>query len=290
MPQPVTLPAGLTGDLEVTGVRSVQGGSISQVFQGQSKDGPVFLKMRPSAPEDFYAREAAGLRALHGTGTIPVPTVLRESASGLVLSWIDHDRPGQVESRALGAEAFGRGLADLHAHTGPYFGSIDETPHGYLGLVALDLTPQRDWPTAYLERRLLPWGRAAVDAHRLDPAAVPLIERLIDRGQDVCGVPEPPSMVHGDLWSGNSVVAEDGRHWLVDPSAHFGHREVDLALMRLLGGFPEATFAAYMEVFPLAQGWQRRTDLYQLAPLLANTLMRGGSYGSQVMERLRRLI
>lgn len=289
MPRPVILPAELTGDLEVTGVHSVPGGLISQVFRGRSSEGPVFLKTRPSTPANFYAREAAGLRALRATSTIPVPEVLRESSAGLILRWIDHEEAPQGREYSTGAEDFGRSLADLHAHTGPHFGSIDALPYGYLGLVALDLSPEGDWSTSYLQRRVLPLGRAAVAVHRLDPTALSLIEGLIDRDREVCGPPEPPVMVHGDLWSGNRVIAGDGRHWLVDPSAHFGHREGDLALMRLLGGFAEATFAAYMEASPLAPGWQRRIGLHQLVPLLVNTVMRGGANGSQVMTRLRDL-
>lgn len=284
----VTVPADLTEGFVVGEIRPVAGGSISQVFVGQTPRGPIFFKSRTHPPADFYEREAAGLRALRATGTVPVPEVLRQRASGLALEWIEHaDEPAAAGS-AIGAEEFGRGLAALHGHTGPHFGSIDDRPDGYLGSVGLDLRAHTEWSVSYLQGRVLPLARQAVSVGRLEGAALPLVDRLIGQGPEVCGPPEPPCLVHGDLWSGNRVIGDDGRHWLVDPSAHYGHREIDLALMRLFGGFAEATFAAYMEVFPLASGWQQRTALYQLAPLLANTLMHGATFGERVMMRLRR--
>ncbi len=285
---PATVPADLTEGFAVGEIRPVSGGSISHVFVGQTPTGPIFFKSRPHPPADFFEREAAGLRALRATGTVPVPEVLRQRASGLALEWIEHaDQPGGDRS-AIGAEEFGRGLASLHSHVGPHFGSIDDRPHGYLGSVGLDLRDHAEWSASYLQDRVLPLARQAVAVGRLEPSALPLVDWLVNRGPEVCGPPEPPTLVHGDLWSGNRVIGNDGRHWLVDPSAHYGHREIDLALMRLFGGFAEPTFAAYMEVFPLAPGWQHRTALFQLAPLLANTLMHGPTFSESVMERLRR--
>ncbi len=287
---PVDLPADLTQGFAVGEVRPVAGGSISQVFVGQSTRGPVFFKSRARPPTDFYEREAVGLRALRATGTVPVPEVLRQHPLGLVLEWIQHEGRPRVDRTSVGAEEFGRGLAALHRHHGPHVGSIDDCPHGYLGSVRLDLSPDSQWSVSYLQRRVLPLAQAAVAVGRLEPAALPLVDRLINQGPQVCGPPEQPCLVHGDLWSGNRVIDDDGRHWLVDPSVHYGHREIDVALMRLFGGFAEATFAAYNEVYPLASGWQQRTAVYQLAPLLANTLMHGATFGASVMTQLRRAL
>ncbi|MGB3827439.1 MAG: fructosamine kinase family protein [Ornithinimicrobium sp.] len=289
MPAPVTLPADLVCDLEVTHVRGIPGGSVSEVYRGLSPAGPVLVKTMRDPPPDFYAREAAGLQALRATGSVPVPQVLRYGVSGLVLQWIEPCAGADAISGGPGAERFGRDLAELHAHRGASFGSVDEHPTGYLGSVALDLTPEPTWLASYLQRRVLPMARQAVAHHRLDPAALRLVDRLLEREPDYWGPAEAPSLVHGDLWSGNRVVDTRGRHWLVDPSAHFGHREVDLALMWLFGGFDQATFAAYREVFPLAPGWQPRIALHQLAPLLANTLMHDAAFGDQTMARLTAL-
>jgi len=291
VPEPVTLPAGLVSDRSLVSVRPISGGSISQVFCAQSPEGPIFVKTMRDPPADFFAREAAGLNALRVTGAIPVPHVLWHTVSALALEWIDHPTVTDAGTvgNAKGAAEFGAHLAALHSHRGLAFGTVDSSSRGYLGSVELDLQAQHHWPQAYLEQRVRPLARQAVAANGLDPAALPLIDALSGRDDEFWGPSEPPALVHGDLWHGNRVVGSDGRHWLVDPSAQYGHRELDLALMRLFGGFDEVTFSAYMEVAPLAPGWQERTGLYQLAPLLANTLIHGGSAGRKVMERLVRL-
>ncbi len=296
VPEPVTLPADLVSERSLESVRPISGGSISQVFRAESPEGPIFVKTMRDPPADFFAREAAGLNAMRATGAIPVPHVLWHTPSALALEWIDHPTEPETPSAratsardAKGAEDFGVHLAALHSHRGVAFGAVDSSSRGYLGSVPLDLHWRRYWPQAYLEQRVRPLARQAVAANGLDPAALPLVDALSGRGDAFWGPSEPPALVHGDLWHGNRVVSSDGRHWLVDPSAQYGHRELDLALMRLFGGFDEATFSAYMEVSPLAPGWQERTDLYQLAPLLANILIHACSAGRGVMERLVRL-
>lgn len=283
----MTLPAGLIEGFDVSEIRSVAGGSISEVFVGQTPRGRVFFKTVANPPDDFYEREAVGLAALRATATVPVPAVLRHHPSGLALEWIEHEDRPSPGGRGSGAEEFGRRLAALHRHRGPHFGSVDSCARGYLGSVRLDLAPQEHWSVAYLEHRVLPLAREAVAVGRVDPAALALVDRLLARGPEVCGPVEQPSLVHGDLWAGNQVIDTEARHWIVDPSAHYGHREIDLALMRLFGGFADATFAAYQEVYPLAPGWQERVAVYQLAPLLANALMHGATFGESVMARLR---
>ena len=108
--------------------------------------------------------------------------------------------------------------------------------------------------------------------------------RLLDLG----GAPEPPARLHGDLWAGNRLVGTDGRNWLIDPAAHGSHREFDLAMMRLFGGFGEACFVAYEQDFPLGPGWQDRVALHQLAPLVVHAIKFGGSYPAAVDAALAR--
>lgn len=281
------MPSALTVGLDVSNVHEVDGGSIAQVYRLQVGEQLLCAKTLVGAPRGFFDREAAGLRVLRDSGTVLVPRVVRHTPVGLLLEWITPAEP--PDSHQAADEQFGRQLASLHRTRGPHFGSVEEVPEGYLGSVALDFRPETTYHASYLQRRVWPLAVAAVAADRLDPAALPLVERLVDRGPDVCGPPEPPALVHGDLWFGNRLVAADTRHWVLDPGAHFGHREFDLALMRLLGGFGERVFDAYAEVSPLAPGWQDRLDLHQLVPLLVNALMFNEDYAGQVMARLRRL-
>ncbi len=105
-------------------------------------------------------------------------------------------------------------------------------------------------------------------------------------GDELCGPPEPPALLHGDLWAGNRMIDRDGANWLIDPATYWGHREVDLAMMRLFGGFGGAAFDAYAEAHPLAAGWPERVEWYQLVPLLVHAILFGGSYGRAAMAVL----
>ncbi|MDZ7732748.1 MAG: fructosamine kinase family protein [Acidimicrobiia bacterium] len=115
-------------------------------------------------------------------------------------------------------------------------------------------------------------------------------ERLFDRLPDLVGPPEPPARLHGDLWAGNLLIAADGAPWLVDPAPYGGHREVDLAMMRLFGGFGPACYAAYDEAHPLAPGHEERIGLYQLYPLLVHVTLFGGGYAGRTAEVVRRYV
>jgi fructosamine-3-kinase len=135
------------------------------------------------------------------------------------------------------------------------------------------------WAAFYATQRMAPLARLARDGGALPADAVAGLERLDEaRLREVGGPPEPPARLHGDLWAGNRLVGRDGRSWLIDPAAHGGHREFDLAMMRLFGGFGAASFTAYDEVHPLAEGWPDRVALHQIAPLVVHAIKFGGGY------------
>ena len=124
----------------------------------------------------------------------------------------------------------------------------------------------------------MPLARLARDADALPASAIDGLGRLAGRLADFGGADEPPARLHGDLWAGNRLVGADGRHWLVDPAAHGGHREFDLAMMRLFGGFGAACFDGYEDVSPLSPGWPERVPLHQVAPLVVHAIKFGGGY------------
>ncbi|MFK5635066.1 MULTISPECIES: fructosamine kinase family protein [unclassified Ornithinimicrobium] len=239
----------------------------------------VFTKTLAGAPPLFFVREAAGLRALAEAGA-RVPEVLAVDERRITLSLVaqGHERTPASE------EAFGRELAELHRTTGPRFGSVDADPAGYLGACPVDLSPTGSWAESWLARRVVPLARRAAGEGRVDPATAALAERV---GDERLGPAEQPTLVHGDLWAGNRLLDPAGRSWLIDPCAHYGHREVDLAMMQLFGGFSGRVFAAYVEAFPLADGWRERIPVYQLVPLLVHALLFGGGYGVQAGDALR---
>lgn len=280
------LPPDLVAGFAVTAARPVGGGSIGSSYRLETASGPLFAKTYADPPPGLVAREVAGLRALRAAAPpeIGVPEVLASSDTGIVLEWIGTGRGGATTEADLG-----RGLAAIHRASAPTFGALqDAATTGYMGTVPIDLTPGDSWPDYYVDRRLRPLAVAAVDAGNLDERFLGLLDRVAERAPDLCGPPEPPALVHGDLWSGNRLVGADGRNWLIDPAAHYSHREIDLAMMLVFGGFGDAAIRAYDEAHPLAPGWRDRVPWYQLPPLLVHAILFGGHYGAAAVQALRR--
>ncbi|MFI7213059.1 fructosamine kinase family protein [Micromonospora maritima] len=265
----------------------VSGGDICTASRLTLDDGhSVFAKTWPErsarpVPEGFFATEAAGLRWLREADAVPVPEVLVALPDLLALDWVE---PGEPTPEA--AEAFGRGLAGLHASGATSFGAGWT---GFIGALPQDNTPDPGpWPGWFARCRLLPYLRMSVDRGALDGAGAALVEQVVDR-IDEFGGDEPPARVHGDLWPGNLLWGADGRVWLVDPAAHGGHRETDLAQLALFGGPPhlERILAAYREVRPPADGWRERVPLHQLHLLLVHTALFGTAYADAVVSAAR---
>ena len=200
----------------------------------------------------------------------------------LALEWIERG-----SRTAATDEQLGRGLAALHGAGAPAFGGEHDS---VLGPLTLPNGPLEDWPQFYATQRLEPLARMAADRGALPGGALDTLDRLTSRLADIGGPPEPPARLHGDLWSGNVLTAEDGRPWLIDPAAYGGHREVDLAMLRLFGSPGPGFLAAYEEVAPLADGHGERVGLWQVMPLLAHAALFGGSYGGQAVAAMRRYV
>jgi fructosamine-3-kinase len=236
-----------------------------------------------------FAAEAAGLRWLAAARSVPVPSILLETADWLVMEWIDEDQP----SREAGVR-FGRELAGLHAARAERFSaSLFGAP--WPGVIAglplpNDAGPGETWPQWYAANRVLPYARIAARAGTLSAADVGLIESACTRFGDIAGPAEPPARLHGDCWSGN-VLWSGGRGWLIDPAAHGGHRETDLAMLALFGA-PYLTdiLAGYQEVAPLADGWRDRLPLHQLHPLLVHVCLFGAAYREAALAAARAVL
>lgn len=266
----------------------VSGGSICCAQRLTLDDGnSVFAKTLADAPDGFFAAEEAGLRWLRAAGA-PVPQVITAQPKVLVLEWIDQAPPG-----APAAERLGRDLAGMHRAGAQTFGAqtFGAPAPGFIGTLPLDNTGSAGpWPEWFAERRLEPYLRLSADRGALSPADVAVVSRVLDQITDRAGAAgaEPPAPVHGDLWPGNLVWATD-RVWLVDPAAHGGHRETDLATLGLFGGAPllDRILAGYQEVWPLADGWRTRVPLHQLHLLLVHTALFGAGYRDAVLAAAR---
>jgi fructosamine-3-kinase len=228
--------------------------------------------------EGFEA-EARGLRWLGEAGAVPIPEVIGWDETALVISW----RPAEAPSRPA-AERFGRDLARMHAAGAESFGA--PWP-GVIAGLPLGNEAADSWPEWYATERLLPYARLARDTGWLTSADVQLVETVADRIADLAGPAEPPSRIHGDCWSGN-VLWSGGRGWLIDPAAHGGHRETDLAMLALFGApFLARVIACYEEAAPLAAGWRNRVPLHQLHPLLVHVCLFGTSYRTAALDAAR---
>jgi fructosamine-3-kinase len=271
----------------------VAGGDLNDAFAATLADGArVFVKTSadPAAAGSFAA-EAAGLRWLAAAHALATPDVLAVADDDaptltptprfLALAWIDAG-----PSTPAADEALGRALAQLHAAGAPAFGGPADVLR--IGPLTLPNAPAADWPSFYASRRLEPLARRARDRGALPAEAPALLDRLVARLPELAGPPEPPARVHGDLWAGNVLTDAEQRPWLIDPAAHGGHRELDLAMLRLFGGPSERCFRAYEEVAPLAAGAGERVVLWQLAPLLLHAALFGPAWGARATEAMRR--
>lgn len=253
--------------------QSLSGGDFAESYQAWLDDGrQCFIKTHKNPPSGFFTTEAAGLTWLRESGHVNVPEVLAVSDTPplLALEWIDIGR-----ANASTETAFGEALARLHAEPFSCFGRPDQAT---TGSQAMPNTPCDTWVEFYAERRLLPLVKKASDYGALSKNCLRKIERIAERLEEFGAASEPPRLLHGDLWAGNRVVDSQGASWLIDPAAHGGHREFDLAMMQLFGGYGQACFDAYQQCFPLESGWQHRIALHQLAPLAVHAIKFGGSY------------
>jgi len=254
-------------------LRRVGGGDFAESYAAELETGePVFIKTHSSPPPNHFSTEAAGLRWLGEADAASLPAVLgvNDDPPYLALEWIDEGRANK-DTEAL----FGQALAKLHRSDTPCFGREDKRTTGSLGLPN---EPCQDWATFYASQRLLPLARIAHDRKALPSDSIEGIEHLSGVLTELADNTEPASRLHGDLWAGNRMIDRRGVSWMIDPAAHGGHREFDLAMMRLFGGFEADVFRAYDEVYKLTPGWESRVMLHQLAPLIVHAIKFGGHY------------
>ncbi|MCC5477604.1 fructosamine kinase family protein [Streptomyces barringtoniae] len=264
----------------VTGARAASGSPAEVTLDGGT---PVMVK-RGDAPGAVRA-EVAGLRWLAAADAVRVPAVLGHDERWMVTERVATGRPDPEA-----AHHFGQALAALHAAGASDFGAAP--PGGpedaFIGLAPMRNTPGDDWPGWYAEHRVLPYVRGAVDSGTLRPGEAAVFERVCARLPDLAGPAEPPARLHGDLWNGNVLWGADGEVRLIDPAAHGGHRETDLAMLQLFGcPHLDRVLAGYEETAPLAPGRHDRVGVHQLFPLLVHAVLFGRGYAEQALTVAR---
>ena len=262
----------------VRSAKRLGGGDINDAFEVALDDGTrVFVKTHPNPPSGMFEAEARGLRWLGEADAIRIPRVIAVSDARPAFLALELLMP--AKRRAGFDETLGRSLAALHAFGAPSFGLDHDN---FIGRLAQSNAVADDWAAFYWSSRLEPQLRLAADRGLVDATMRSSFIALERALPERVGDKEPPSRLHGDLWGGNLHADETGQAVLIDPAVYGGHREVDLAMMRLFGGFGERVFAAYRDAWPLAPGAAERVALYQLYPLLVHVNLFGGSYVGSV--------
>lgn len=278
------IPAAIFDHLQipVTGYHPVHGGDSNQCYCINSGGTRYFLKVNQHQPYPLlFEKEANGLRELATVGELKVPVPLKSGVAGadqfLMLEWLDTAHPGPHSTEQLG-----RGLAQLHRHTQPRFGFFE---NNYLARWPQDNTPAASWPEFYSNQRILPLTRALFDQGILNRSDLAAAENCCRQLPDLFPE-EPPALLHGDLWSGNVGFLPDGTPAIFDPAVYYGHREMDIGMTLLFGGFDSRFYQAYQHGYPLHPGWLQRAPYTQLYPLLLHAWLFDGHYTRDVKRIL----
>lgn len=261
----------------------VGGGSINLAYRLETTAGLFFVKINDAFryPE-MFPKEAMGLKTLFDTNEIPVPEVIGTGQNGdqafLVLKFIE-----SASKRVKFWEDFGQRLAALHKHSMPKFGLSHDN---YIGSLYQSNKEHDSWDTFFIEERLKPQTEMAFSSGRIDREDLKAFE-LFEKRLNEIFPNEPPALLHGDLWNGNFMVNEKGNAVLIDPAVYYGHREMDLGMSQLFGGFHPQFYEAYNETYPLQTEWQQRLDYCNLYPLLVHVNLFGRSYLGEIKSILR---
>jgi protein-ribulosamine 3-kinase len=261
---------------------SLSGGCINDARKILTSDGVFFIKYNlAEAFPRMFESEAAGLNLLRDAGEIHIPEVIHHGTAGkyayLLLEFItSENRSHQFWSQ------FGRSLAALHKHSQTSFGLNHDN---YIGSLPQSNRPNQDWDSFFILERLEPMARKARDKGEVTSHIIGQIEAVGAKLSNIVPI-EKPALLHGDLWSGNYIVNTKGSPCLIDPAVYYGHRETDLAMTRLFGGFSPEFYESYQNAFPLEKGWEKRADIFNLYPLLVHVNLFGGGYVSQVKQIL----
>ncbi|MHC1777419.1 MAG: fructosamine kinase family protein [Lentimicrobium sp.] len=258
------------------------GGSINEAFCIETSSGQYFLKFNLAKRyPGMFAAEARGLGILANAECIQVPDVIHNSETGNYSFLLLHFIKSQLPATNFW-QLFGQKLARLHQKTSPDFGLDHDN---YIGSLKQSNKHHLRWTDFLVEERIQPQVKMAFDDRLIDNQDLRRMELLYKKLPEILPV-EPPSLIHGDLWSGNYMVGSDGNPCIIDPAVYYGHREMDIAMSKLFGGFTPEFYRSYNEEYPMEKGWEKRVGLNQLYPLLVHVNLFGGGYSRQVRQIL----
>lgn len=264
--------------INVTDYSTLGGGSINRAYKVNTNRGVYFVKTNSKQRFPLmFEKEAMGLEILANANCIGIPKVICygdiEEDSFLILEYIN-----SASQSGNFWDDFAKNLACLHKNSNPRFGLDHDN---YIGSLAQHNDFKDTWPEFFMEQRLEKQLKMACDSASINKSIIPFFERFYKRIDEIFPQ-EKPSLIHGDLWSGNYMVGADSNAVIIDPAVYYGHREMDLGMSLLFGGFSNQFYESYDNYFPLEKGWEQRMEYCNLYPLLVHVNLFGGGYTSSV--------
>ena len=268
----------------------LHGGDINKAYGLTLNNGKkIFMKANAKQNADFFTAEAAGLTAIAKTGAIGTPDIICTGTddgedvgySFLLLGFIKggKQKKNYWQEFAYNLAAMHKKDTSIYFENGGRFGFFQDN---FIGARSQCNTPGDDWISFFRDNRLAPQFKAADSYFETNDRK--LVSKLLDHLEKFLIEPEKPSLLHGDLWSGNVMCGSDGKAMLIDPACYVGHAEADLAMTELFGGFPPEFYEAYKEANPLQAGYEERRDLYNLYQLLNHLNLFGPTYLGPVLS------
>ena len=265
--------------------KSLSGGCINNACRITFEDGLSYLiKFNEHSLADMFAKEAHGLQELKKADAIKVPEVFLCDTDFILTEFID----SAVKSKNF-FEEFGRKFAQLHKYKSEEFGFYEDNYIGSTPQLNLNTANRKnDWVSFYFNKRLLYQFKLAEKNGYADSEFRNAFKNIADKIESIlAGCSEAPSLLHGDLWSGNYMTDEKGDACLIDPAVYYGNREADLAMTKLFGGFSASFYNSYNEEYPLEEGWEYRENIYMLYHVLNHLNIFGRGYYSQALQLMK---
>lgn len=268
--------------IKVTRFEPVQGGDINRAFCLYAGDERFFLKVNGSKLcPGMFEKEAEGLNALRKACNLKVPQVIKYGEAGvhqyLLLEWIDTGQPDTTTWQNLGMA-----LANMHKHPQPYFGWENDN---YIGSLSQENTPHHSWSEFYTHCRIMPLVKQLYNTGSFSKDDVLVAEHFCNRLHELFPE-EKPALLHGDLWNGNYLITANSEAALIDPAVYCGHREMDIGMTKLFGGFDRKFYETYHEAYPLEKKWESRISYAQVYPLLVHAVLFGGQYARRAANAM----
>ena len=260
--------------LNVQRYEQVHGGDINSSYCLFTSREKYFLKVNDKNRYPLmFTREASGLHKLCELSTLKTPQIIKQGSCDdeqyLLLEWLEKGVPKKDMS-----ENFGNAIAVMHKQPQEYFGFDEDN---YIGSLDQNNDQHDEWHSFYTECRIKPLVKKLFDAGDLSATNIHDADLFCNNLRTILPI-ETPSFLHGDLWAGNYMISSSGDAAIFDPAVYCGHREMDIGMTRLFGGFDTRFYEAYNETYPLEKGWEKRSQITQLYPLLVHAVLFGGHY------------